>query len=272
MMIKCPNCGKKTYDEYKCIYCNYTLNQKTNKFDPNIYGYLYDDYVKSNNKAITIRNGVAKFCKPMSEIKEIVDFIADEIYEKNDYRKKEEVEVGSIRYNTYHFSFIQYLIHNVIYKLIFVMVLLYVPELFKEIDFIKKNPIVLVIWYILIAGAVLYFVYAWLKISTSFIDMDFHEIRYGYQTINQSATHYDENRDELAWESHIKYQITKVIKIQERRNSFIIYGNIVRIHTSKKLGGEIIQHKTKRLTQIKISKCFKDNSKLINELKSKIKM
>lgn len=91
-MIVCPNCGKRIFDDDKCGFCKFVLKEKKHNFDSEVYQFLYDDYVNTKNKADTIRTGIARFQKPMREIKEIVDFIADEIYEKNNYRSREEIQ------------------------------------------------------------------------------------------------------------------------------------------------------------------------------------
>lgn len=93
MTIKCPNCGKTIFDGDKCSYCKFELKEKDHNFEPTIYKFLYKDYLISKNKAATIKKGVAEFNKSMSEIKQIVDFIADEAYEKGNYRTREELEL-----------------------------------------------------------------------------------------------------------------------------------------------------------------------------------
>lgn len=273
MLIECPNCGKKTFDDYKCSYCKYVLKHKANDFDPIIYKFLYDDYTNTNNKAISIKNGVAQFNKPMSEIKEIVDFVADEIYEKNNYREKEEVNINGIRYNTYHFSLIQYFVHNVIYKVMFVVLLLVVPVFFREVYWVKNNPGILLIWYGLVFLICLYLIFDWLKTSTSVIEVDFHEIRYIHRTINRFDVHHnDVVGSRLAWASYVQYELKKMTKVKVTLNSIIIYGDIVRTQRSEQLGGTYFEHKTQRCKRLRINKCFKNNSKLIKELKSRIKM
>lgn len=271
MMINCPNCGKRTFDDYQCCYCKYILKKKENNFNPVIYRYLYDDYVHSDNKAVTIKNGIAKFNRPMSEIKDIVDFIADEIYEKNNYRKKEEVNINNIHFNTYHFSFLAYFLHCAIYKFVFITGAILIPLFFKEVDFMKNNPGVWIIWYGAVLLSVLYLIYDWLKVSTTFIDVDFEEIRYRYQVINKFAIHNCNDFGRLAWASYIKYEIKKITNIKENPNSFIIYGDIVRTQCSERLGGSIDKNESQIYKKIKIRKCFKQNNKLIDELKNRIK-
>ena len=81
MSIKCPNCNHTIFDDYKCPYCKYVIHPKTNNYKKEIYDYLKADYIKSKNKAITIKNGMSRYNKSMKEIKEIVDYIADEKFE-----------------------------------------------------------------------------------------------------------------------------------------------------------------------------------------------
>lgn len=92
MGIICPNCGKESIDEEKCAYCKYPLKKRENPFDMEKYQYLKEEYLKTNNKAAVIKNGMKHFGMSMKETKEIVDFIADEIYEAENVHSKEKVE------------------------------------------------------------------------------------------------------------------------------------------------------------------------------------
>ena len=90
-MVTCPNCGKDTFDDEKCVYCNHPLKKRENPFDMEKYQYIKAEYLKTNNKAAAIKSGMKQFGISMQEAKEIADFIADEIYEDNNIRSKEQV-------------------------------------------------------------------------------------------------------------------------------------------------------------------------------------
>lgn len=89
--IICPNCGKEAINDDKCRYCNYILKKNSNPYNSEKYQYLKEEYIKSNNKAAAIKNGMNHFGISMQEAKKIVDFIADEIYEEQAIRSKEQV-------------------------------------------------------------------------------------------------------------------------------------------------------------------------------------
>ncbi|MBQ3584811.1 MAG: hypothetical protein IJA27_08865 [Lachnospiraceae bacterium] len=89
--IICPNCGKETINDDKCRYCNYLLKKNSNPYNSEKYQYLKGEYIKSNNKAAAIKNGMNHFGISMQEAKKIVDFIADELYGEQVIRSKEQV-------------------------------------------------------------------------------------------------------------------------------------------------------------------------------------
>lgn len=62
-LIKCPNCNRDTFDDYKCQYCKYVLKPKLNNYEKDVYEYLKVDYINCRNKAITIKNGMNKYDK-----------------------------------------------------------------------------------------------------------------------------------------------------------------------------------------------------------------
>lgn len=90
-MVICPNCGKETSNDEKCVYCKYPLKKKDNPYDVRQYRYLREEYLKTNNKAAAIKSGMKRYGISMQEAKEIVDFVADEVYEEQNIRSKEQV-------------------------------------------------------------------------------------------------------------------------------------------------------------------------------------
>ena len=67
--IICPNCGKEVINDDKCRYCNYILKKNSNPYNSEKYQYLKEEYIKSNNKAAAIKNGMNHFGISMQEAK-----------------------------------------------------------------------------------------------------------------------------------------------------------------------------------------------------------
>jgi len=112
VMINCPNCGKRTFaDNKECIYCKYILKEE-NDFDSDIYNFLHSKYNENKNKPEAIKAGMKKFGLTMKEVKEIVDHISEQIYQKEEaeknkeevkkrYKPREELPTNGIDYSKY---------------------------------------------------------------------------------------------------------------------------------------------------------------------------
>lgn len=112
-LIDCPNCKNRIfYDSKICPYCKLNLNKSKPSFDEEIYNFLYQEYSTTKNKPAAIKKGMEKYNKNMNEIKEIIDYISDEIYNKELAEKKaipkEELPNNGIYYskNKYTKSFL----------------------------------------------------------------------------------------------------------------------------------------------------------------------
>lgn len=328
-LIKCPNCGKKVFDDYQCGYCKFVLNPKENHFDRDIYQFLYDDYLVSKNKAITIKNGTSKFHKPMEEIKEIVDFIANKVYEESQYKSKEELEATSeyvvehhknvkvismilmvvsvlllgifikgnnkplmlvsiflfilslISFivglstqkayfkNTYYFSFLEYFIHDLCYKIILLIAIFLFP--LWKIDMFRNKEMIILICYGISFFFISYIIYKWIVTSTSEFVIAPGKVVYKYNRPNLTATKEEieiNKYPERAWQNEISYDISKIDQVKETINSFIIYGNITKNQEWNE-HGSMRSSKPKTIRKIRIKKCFKNNSELIHKLRNK---
>lgn len=108
-IIECPNCNQRIFaDSNECPNCKFLLKEKENNFDKAIYDFLYYTYEKNRDKQETIKVGMDKFKMTMKEIKEMVDYASEEIYQKEESKKKaiqkeelptNEVDYSKIKYN-----------------------------------------------------------------------------------------------------------------------------------------------------------------------------
>lgn len=338
MSIKCPNCNHDIFDDYKCPYCQYVINPKRNNFEKEIYEYLKADYVNTRNKAITIKNGMSKYNKTMKEIKEIVDYIADEIYDLENYKSKEEVSAESIvvakynnnkvstkikllfvvltllstigliisatkysnktitvilaiafvvslsmllysfRYkgikveNAFYYSFIQYFIHDLIYKILLLGILGYLPVYFQETFFQDSNILLIVAWYLAVYFVLVYFLFKWGETIYSSIAINYDKITFSFQKRNPYLSGTAIKRsDGLNWANYVDYDIYSITNVVETFNSFIIYGDITKRQFCMTTGGIAKHFPSKKYKKIVIRKCFNNNKELIRILKNKIK-
>ncbi len=337
-LVKCPNCGKETFDDYKCGYCKYVLRKKENKFDTEMYSYLYEEYFQARNKAQVVKKGMSKFNKPMQEIKNIVDYIADEVFEQENYKSKEELgeHLTKVTYNdfskvdeafslkksalllltillglllvfsvtrtdskmlitifavsfmvfltyfsfsllpkenrincTYYYSFVQYFIHDFIYKILIMVLIFFVPIILLgkfELTYFDITAVGVTL-YIIEVLLLLVYMYMWAKTSTSSFTIDYGNVVYRYQKLNGLSGQESDRFPELAWSHYVEYSIVQVYKIKESMNSIIIYGKIIKSQTSIQIAGKVISYKPKEYEKIVIRKCFKNNRELINNLK-----
>ena len=340
MIIKCPNCNRDTPDEYKCQYCKYVIKLKPNNYEKEIYEYLKTDYLNSRNKAITIKNGMQKYNKSMKETKEIVDYIADEIYDIENYKSKEDLDaqtsaetkhdnsnvlkriglsflllsmavISSIglvtaekkydnntisailasitivsfimfafslkpkkvrKANTYYFSFVQYFIHDLVYKILLLAALCCVPSCFKEIFFNENNMMLLLIWFLAIFILFFRFLFKWAESSTASITVDLSKVCFQFRKTNPSLKSEQLDRlHHLAWSNYVDYNIHSITKVTETINSIIIYGNITKKQFYVTPIRDYRHYKPKEYKKIVIRKCFKNNKELIRKLRNKIR-
>ena len=340
MTIKCPNCNRDTPDDYKCQYCKYVIKPKPHNYEKEIYEYLKADYLNSRNKAITIKNGMKKYNKSMIEIKEIVDYIADEIYDLENFKAKEDLDaqtsaetkrdnsnavkrfvfsflwisiamlsaIGLVaaekkydnntisgilagvflvsfilfvfslkpkkerKANTFYFSFVQYFIHDLVYKIILLAALCCVPGWFKGILF-KDNYMLLPLLCLLTVFVLLFrFLFKWAESSTATITVDLGKVCYQYRKTNPSMKpeHLDRPRHR-AWSNHVEYSIQNITKVTETLNSIIIYGRITKEQFYVTRVRDYVHYKPKEYNRIVIRKCFKNNKELIRKLRNKVR-
>ncbi len=338
MSIKCPNCNHSILDDYKCPYCKYVINPKPNNYEKEIYEYLKADYVNSRNKAVTIKNGMNRYNKSMKEIKEIVDYIADEIYDLENHKSKEEVDaerivvakynnkkvstkikllllaltllsatgliISAAKYNnktipvilsiafvvslsmlvfsfgynvyraenTFYYSFIQYFIHDLVYKILLLGTLSYLPIYFQETFFKDGNILFVVAWYYAVFLLLVYFLFKWEETIWSSIAIYFDKITFSFRKRNPYVSGTERKRsDGLGWTNYVDYDIYSITNVVKTLNSFIIYGDITKRQFCMTTGGVAKQYPPKKYKKIVIRKCFNNNKELIRILKSKMK-
>ncbi len=117
----CSNCKKeintKFYTE-RCPYCKYKLQKKENPYEKNseeynIYEILKKFYLENSSKYKTIEYGKEQCGLDIQKSKEIVDYIADEIYEENNHLSYEEANDTTFdRTHEFKFSYIAYIKYN----------------------------------------------------------------------------------------------------------------------------------------------------------------
>jgi len=266
-LIECPNCKKETFDDDKCQWCKYSLKEKENQFNKEIYSTLKDNYVVNLNKQEAIKLGMSKFNLSMNESKEIVDYIADEHYEKNNYKSYDEINRECVN-ETYKFSFSQYFIRNFIIKILVAIILannIKTPE----------SPMVSIGIMVLLFLWILLSLYNLVKKTTIGFRIDGNKIEYFYRSsthIHPTGKKFESMSgrgqfNEYFARKHI-YEITSITDIIENVNSIIIKGKIK--HTVNRFleSGELIKNEKDMINSIKIPKYFKNNGELIKNLKS----
>lgn len=345
--VICPNCGKETVNDEKCAYCNYPLRKKDNPYDVRQYCYLKEEYLKTNNKAAAIKSGMRRYGISMQEAKEIVDFIADEIYEEHNIRSKEQVvelltegEVESEetaekreRYNAgmsrfhkaariifpmlsvvfgilivktalacetstlpmiccavflisitgtwyaiapkklkkkdyYTFSFPAYFTHVLLYQIIGEILLAGAILFCRDHKITVEYPLVIFVWVILELVFAIHIFVKLQKCSTIFFSTNPGYYTYGYDMpALEPAGRRGRHRH---WRTNAIYEISLITKVEERLNSFVIYGTITK--TGKLLNGmrqTVGKKGVAHIEKVRIPKCFRDNKLLIETLKKK---
>lgn len=246
------------------------MNQagNNNNLDKEIYDYLTNDFFKTKNKAQTVKHGVEKYNKNSYEIEKIINDII------NNLKKESQQESNTIEENTkikeknnkiiektiFKFSFFQYFIHSLIYKIIILFILIQFAINIPTLAYILCIPILYIF---------LRFLVNWVECVKSEFIISPHETIYRYQTRNGYRN--EDLPKTLSWEHYIKYDIIMTTEVVETINHIIIYGNIMkyeerRIHDTYGLD----TYKPKKKKKLVITKYFENNSLLIKELKNSV--
>lgn len=266
-IINCPNCGKRTFDDDKCQWCKYVIKTRKHPFDKQKYNVLKEEYKKNPHKSLIIKIGLEKYGMDLPECKRIVDYIAIEEFEKDDYVSKEDFKeyAGGL----YKFSFWQYFIRNFIFKIIIGFVLFHYMKNTYELATSLILMVILAIWSILS-------IYSLIKASTMKIVFDAGKIEYsrrsstfaapggkGYEG-RMTGIHFEDRMDK-----RISYEINKISKVKENVFSISVDGSmqyeVIKFLESGK--NRVLKHKM--IDHIRIPKYFKENSEIIERLKRK---
>lgn len=266
-LIICPNCGKKTFNDEKCGYCKYPLKEKEISFETEKYKYLKAEYLKVGNKADVIKSGMKQFGISMQEAREIVDFIADEAYELERVRSKEQVDeqlrVGG---GHYKFSLGEYLVHFGIYHIAIEALLIGAILYCGNSGIIKEYPLGGAAWFaIQIIFVLCVGVRFFRKASASF---SLEPGNYLYKFRIPELRGNDGNRNGHYQRTYICYRVRSVEKIEEHLHSFVIYGKITK-EESRHTGIGLDSTKTKQLNKVRIPKSLGKYKELMEQLKRK---
>lgn len=219
-LIKCPNCNKYTFDDQKCKWCNYTLKEQENYFDKEIYTYLKNEYSKKRIKPEIIKLGMSKFNLSMSESKSIVDFIANELYEKENYKSYDEIN-NTENYKTeiYKFSFIQYFIRNFVFKIILITLLVIIAIQ-------NYNPTLSVLLIITSFILFIFFLYKLAIAATSIVIIEPNRINYYYTSSYNNGP--SKNKDDPKFDvySDHNHYIEIISSLTQSYNYIFIKGKI----------------------------------------------
>lgn len=224
----CPNCKKEVNQKFytqRCPYCKYRLIKKENPyenmesgFEKEAYETLKAYYLKNNNKYETIKYGKEKY--GLSKSKEIVDYIADEIYEENEHLSYEEA--NDTTYDNvceFKFSTIEYIKQNFIHIAIELLIIIQILGLG---NFMKSYILsgVSLIWL-----AILYVItlVKWAIRANSMIIFDCGTILWS-RTMNMKRYNSSSDLDYIAY--HNDYRIDLVKDIKETRKYIIVKGQI----------------------------------------------
>lgn len=273
-MIICPNCGKKTFDEYKCQWCQYTLKEKENQFDNEIYTYLKEEYKKNRNKINTTKIGMEKYNISLQESRNIVNYIADEMYEHENYKSFDEVNnEDKFVAKTFKFSYWNYFKYNFIYKIIYLTILIFLIHLFYICNY---NWICLVIIFGVIPISCFIFLLQYNYTYTMQFDVIPGRINYHYRDSYRYVP--DGITDSIIKDTFTKHTdydnyIHTITAVEEKYNHIIIYGQIGRQVIDR---GYLVKSKyqdrgTTKTNYIKVPKYFKNNDELIKSLREYIK-
>lgn len=222
----CPNCKKEVNQKFytqRCPYCKYKLIKKENPyekmesgFEKEAYETLKNYYLKNNNKYETIKYGKEKY--GLSKSKEIVNYIADEIYEENDHLSYEEANDTTYdNVREFKFSTIEYIKQNFVHIAIELLIIIQILGLG---NFMKNYMLsgISLIWL-----AILYVItlVKWAMRVNSMIIFDCGTILWS-RTMNMKRYNSSSDLDYIAY--HNDYQIDLVKDIKETRKYIIVKG------------------------------------------------
>ncbi len=166
------------------------------------------------------------------------------------------------------FSLTKYFIHNLIYKILFILVALWLPTKIN----IESEKIGLIYYGIVIIAGIV-FVVQLLKKSTERFRVEYGKIQYSHQIVdlfgNYSTYAPDDHRNDM-FRTWVYYDIHSITKLEETFNSITIYGYIEKSVT-RFTPADFRTGKTKRLDKIKITKSFKNTPNLIKALNMCVK-
>lgn len=263
-MEKCPHCGNETPDNEKCTYCKFVLKKKTNNFNQEIYAFLRSDYLQTRNKAVSIKNGMQRFGLSMKEAKEILDFIADEVYEQENYRSSDEVnDTGKYDRKIFRFSFIQYFMRNLIYKVIFLILWGYAIRYSLNLPLDHDVKLYLSVG-MMTAGFIMFivFCYQWGIASTGKVIADSGIINYIYRMPSgDTGKKLDRMDSSEAWGMSHNHCIEIVKEVTDGINCVYVYGTVKR-QTEKYHHLGTKKYQPASMVKVKIPKYFKDYRKL----------
>lgn len=269
--MKCPNCGKELNETFftdKCPYCRFLLKKKEHPFDRDIYDFLKNDYLETRNKADSIKNGMARFGISTGEAKEILDFIADEVYEEENYRPSDEInDNGKYDLKIFKFSFLQYFFRNMIYKIFFLVLLFlagkYVAGL--ELEYDTRMPLLFGILGVGIISLMI-FLFQWAIASTRKVIAESGTINYVYRTpVGATGKELDRMSTEEVWGMRHNHYIEIVKEVTERPNHIVVRGSI-KSQNSKYHHLGTTNYSKYALSKVKIPKYFKHNRELLQVL------
>lgn len=258
--IVCPHCGKKSLTEDKCSWCNYRFKKREHPYPKDLYDFLDNEYRADKNKVRCIKLGMSKYGLPMKDIKEIVDYIADEVYEEERVKSLEEINPpvndGSF---DFRFSFVQYFIHFLIWKLL-VLAILQIP---LGIFVIKTMGLGVVLAIYVDGIAIAVILLQWATASTAV----FHTAgkrEYVYRTsVGRNSFRNDDPRA-YRWNRYYVSTVKRIDYIKETPFSYIIYGKF-----EERIYDPHHKRQVSTYDKLKLKKMFKRQSELMERLEPK---
>lgn len=166
--------------------------------------------------------------------------------------------------NTYKYSFIRYFIHSLIYKLIFLVAMFWLPLYLRkqEVPLIKENPILIIIWWIIEFGIMLFWAFKWAENSTSSFTIERGNVVYEHKKPNNALQQEERGK----WDLHIYYRIKSISKVRMYPNSIVIYGDIKKEMSYYGGAGRPENYRSRNKNKLRVIKCFKNNGELIQKL------
>jgi len=166
------------------------------------------------------------------------------------------------------FSLTKYFIHNLVYKILFMIVALWLPTKIN----IESEKIGLIYYGIVIILGIV-FVVQLLKKSTERFRVEYGKIQYSHQIVDlfgNPNTYADDDYRKDMFRTWVYYDIHSITKLVETFNTITIYGYIEKSVT-RFTPTDFRTGKTKRLDKIRITKSFKNTPNLIKALNMCVK-